>query len=270
MTWAIEKPCKSAAQKLVLLMLANHTNGHTGQCNPSHAKLAEECCMSLSSLKTQIKSLEELGYLRVIRKVKDGVYLPNQYELLLADCQAQGESNSEGVGQILTGVGQILTGGRSNSGYKPVIKPVIETVVVVSERENFKNFELTQEQQDCKEWASTQNYWASCTQSDEEFLKVWAKPSGALRKQFNAHKKAAHLGGATRLNAENQNFGKSTEGNYATHYTNHKKPTAADIAKSLRERANAADYANVPASELRAANGQFATDANAEILVRYD
>lgn len=266
MTWAIEQPVKTSAQKLVLLMMANHANGHTGQCNPSHSRLADECCMSVSSLKVQIKSLEEMGFLTIKRNSQDGVKLPNQYDL---NIKATG-SGLNLVGQnlpISNGAGlkgetpatpvksdsQILAGGRSESGYKPVIKP--KRMLLLNERENSGNFlNLTQEQVECKNWAATQNYWASCTQSDEEFLKAWAKPSGALRKQFDAHKKAVHLGGAARLNAENQNFGKSTRGNYATHYANNKKPTAADIAKSLRERANAADYAN----------------ANAEILVRYD
>jgi len=97
MTWAIEQPVKNSAQKLVLLMLANHSNGHTGQCNPSHSRLAEECCMSVSSLKVQIKALEQAGLLTIIHKVKDGVNLPNQYAL-----------NLEGVGQNLAGVGQNL------------------------------------------------------------------------------------------------------------------------------------------------------------------
>ena len=105
MTWAVGQNCKNSSQKLVLLMLANCTNGHTGQCNPSHKTLAKECCMSVSSLKSQIKKLSDDGYLSIVYKSLDGVNLPNQYIL-----------NLEGVGQILAdggsnsggGVGQIL------------------------------------------------------------------------------------------------------------------------------------------------------------------
>ena len=113
MTWAALQPCKNAAQKLVLLMLANHANGHTGQCNPSHSRLAQECCMSVSSLKVQIKALEQAGYLHIIRKTKDGVNLPNQYTL-----------NMTAGGSEFEWVGQNLPEGGSESGYKPVIKPI--------------------------------------------------------------------------------------------------------------------------------------------------
>lgn len=94
MTWAVKQKAQSAGAKLVLLMLADHSNGHTGQCNPSHKRLAEECEMSLSALKVHIKNLERLGLLEIIHKSQDGVSLPNQYRL-----------NLEGVGQNLAGGG---------------------------------------------------------------------------------------------------------------------------------------------------------------------
>ncbi len=39
MTWAIEQTCSSSGQKLALLMLANHSNGHTGKCTPAAASV---------------------------------------------------------------------------------------------------------------------------------------------------------------------------------------------------------------------------------------
>lgn len=105
MTWAVGQKAGSAGEKLVLLMLANHCNGHTGQCNPSHRLLAEECEMGLSTLKGHIAKLEARGLLSIERRFQEGVALPNQYRL-----------NLKGVGQELAEVGQILAGGRSDSG----------------------------------------------------------------------------------------------------------------------------------------------------------
>lgn len=100
MTWAVEQKTENAGQKLVLLMLANHTNGHTGQCNPSHRLLADECCMGVSTLKNHLVRLEELGFIKVQHRSNDGVSLPNQYLLKV-----------EGVGQNLAGGGSESDGG---------------------------------------------------------------------------------------------------------------------------------------------------------------
>jgi hypothetical protein len=116
MAWAVKQKTANSGQQLVLLLLANHTNGHTGQCNPSHKLLAEECRMGLSTLKNHIKGLEEAGFLRIVHISKEGVSLPNQY--------------------ILGGVGQNLTDGGSdidrqvgqNLATKQEDKPVIKFV----------------------------------------------------------------------------------------------------------------------------------------------
>ncbi len=124
MSWAIRQKTTSTGSKLVLLLLANHSNGYTGQCNPSHKLLAAECEMSISSLKVHIKCLETQGILTIKHLSQDGVSLPNQYVLHINS----GGSESTGVGQILAGgrsesdgrVGQILA-------TKQEVKPVIET-----------------------------------------------------------------------------------------------------------------------------------------------
>lgn len=79
MTWAVNQKCGSAASKLVLLMLANHCNGHTGQCNPRHKTLAEECEMRVETLKTHLKHLESLDLVTIVPQFSEGVQLPNQY-----------------------------------------------------------------------------------------------------------------------------------------------------------------------------------------------
>ena len=99
MTWAMNRPVSNAGQKLVLLMLANHSNFHTGQCNPSHKLLANECSMGISTLKGHIQALQDFGHLTIINKYVDGLQLPNQYKL------------------NLEGVGQNLAGGESESGW---------------------------------------------------------------------------------------------------------------------------------------------------------
>ena len=80
MTWATEQDVP-AMQKIVLLMLANRTNDDTGQCNPSHEKLASDCGMSVRACKDQLSRLEAAGLLTIIRRQKEGVSLPNQYVL---------------------------------------------------------------------------------------------------------------------------------------------------------------------------------------------
>lgn len=103
MTWAVEQELP-ALQKLVLLMLANCSNGHTGQCNPSHERLAKECGMSRTSVKDAIRALGEKGIIEIIHNVQDGVFLPNQYRLCMSTPPGRdttgGESpDAQGVGR---------------------------------------------------------------------------------------------------------------------------------------------------------------------------
>jgi uncharacterized phage protein (TIGR02220 family) len=96
MTWAVEQklPC---AQKMVLLMLTNHANGHTGRCDPSLTRLAEECGMSRDSVMRHIKTLEENGYLTVIRQKDGEINLRNKYELNLLNTKGVGADTPPGV-----------------------------------------------------------------------------------------------------------------------------------------------------------------------------
>jgi hypothetical protein len=129
MTWAVNVQTESAGQKLVLLMLANYCNGHTGQCNPSQKRLAQECCMGLSTLKNHIANLERQGFLKVVSKSVDGVSLPNQYLLKI---DGVGQNLTEGQPESDGGVGQNLTEGWArnwlqtrniNQEYKPGSEP---------------------------------------------------------------------------------------------------------------------------------------------------
>ena len=83
MTWAVAQKCGSPSSKLVLLMLADHCNGHTGQCNPRHKRLAEACEMRVETLKDHLRKLEALGLITIVAQFAEGVQLPNQYILNL-------------------------------------------------------------------------------------------------------------------------------------------------------------------------------------------
>lgn len=128
MSWAVAQKCSNSGQKLVLLMLANYCNGHTGQCNPSHKRLAEECSMGISTLKSHLLALAECGLIEIIHKYADGVQLPNQYMLKV-----------DGVGQNLTAPrpesgpppGQNLA---TNQEFKPVIEPIDAPQSVANKR----------------------------------------------------------------------------------------------------------------------------------------
>ena len=97
MTWAVQQKCGSASAKIVLLMLANHTNGHTGACNPRHKLLAEECEMSVETLKNHLKKLSEIGLISIVHKFMDGVQLPNQYVMNFEG--GGGEKHPQGGGE---------------------------------------------------------------------------------------------------------------------------------------------------------------------------
>lgn len=79
MSWAVKQATANAGQKLVLLLLANHTNGHTGQCNPSQQLLANECSMGLSTLRRHLIELQEARYISVVHQYADNMKRPSQY-----------------------------------------------------------------------------------------------------------------------------------------------------------------------------------------------
>ena len=81
MSWAVDQKTSNCGQKLVLLLLSNHCNEYTHQCNPSHKKLAEECCMGISTLKRHIDGLAEAGLLTIEHKFVEGFKRPSQYIL---------------------------------------------------------------------------------------------------------------------------------------------------------------------------------------------
>ena len=138
MAWAVKQKVKPM-QKLVLLMLANRHNGDSGQCNPSHSKLAEDCNMSISGVKKAIKELSDLGLLRIRTSSKDGVSLPNQYFL---NTHLNVDLTQKLVGHEVTGVGHEVTGGGSHGdrgvGHEVTTKQEVETVNETVKRKEAK------------------------------------------------------------------------------------------------------------------------------------
>ena len=98
MTWATsrELPCN---QKMVLLMLANRTNHDTGRCDPSHSRLAADCGLSVSAVKSAIGQLAEAGYITINHRKSGNINLPNQYTLCI---EGGGSSENPGVGRQKT------------------------------------------------------------------------------------------------------------------------------------------------------------------------
>lgn len=84
MAWAVNQPCKNSGEKLVLIMLANHCNSHTGQCNPSQKLLADECSMGVSTLKNHLQSLADAELIEIVSQDVQGRKVSNQYLLKLA------------------------------------------------------------------------------------------------------------------------------------------------------------------------------------------
>lgn len=116
MTWAVTQqlPC---TQKIVLLMLANCCNHHTGKCVPKIKTLADECGLSESAVKSSIKNLAEANLIEIVPRFYEGVQLSNSYVLLLEGWVAK----KPRVGQEKTPVGLEVT-------TEPGIEPGIETI----------------------------------------------------------------------------------------------------------------------------------------------
>ena len=116
MAWAVDQELP-ALQKLVLLMLANHTNGHTGRCDPSLKRLAVECGMSRDSIIRNIKRLEQSNTLSVIREKDGDINKRNYYILRIPGVVADSDqgSSTQRLGVV------------ADSDPKQEVKPVIKT-----------------------------------------------------------------------------------------------------------------------------------------------
>ncbi len=70
------------AAKIVLYWLADHYNQSTGECFPSHKRLAELCEMTDRSVRLHLDQLAEAGLIAVVNRTRDnGSQTSNSYHL---------------------------------------------------------------------------------------------------------------------------------------------------------------------------------------------
>jgi hypothetical protein len=82
--WAFDQAIGDPLAKLVLIALANHSNGKSGRCNPKVETLAGECAQTPSNIKKKLAYLEQSSLIkRVSRFAPSGTQLANGYVLLL-------------------------------------------------------------------------------------------------------------------------------------------------------------------------------------------
>ncbi len=84
MTWASKQKTGSPTRKLILLLLADR-GGDDGYCWPSLKTIAEDCELEKRSVIRNLKRLEDDGFIRIVKRKVDGVYLQNHYVLNLHD-----------------------------------------------------------------------------------------------------------------------------------------------------------------------------------------
>ena len=227
LTWATKQELP-AMQKIVLVMLADH-NSKDGLCFPSYDTLAIECGMTKRSVITQIEKLEAADFLTVERfKNRANRYFLNVH---------QGESNSP-----QSETDSLQSEGRSP---EPVInqeinlKEIITTTPAQESPEFFDAEEnadevitLTQEQQECFDWATVHAFWFASTVSMIRFLKVYNRNvDGGLKQQFDAHKKARSLSTGNGLNSEIF-LNNKTGGNYASNSKFNQSPRLSTVDRS--------------------------------------
>lgn len=113
--WAMGLSGLSPTAKFVLIVLADAHNGHTGECFPSLARIAETTGFSVSTVKYAIRDLEAAALIsRHVENDPNGRTRGVQYVLSLP----------EGRGQQVTPRGQMTTGeGSSDEGGRGHMTP---------------------------------------------------------------------------------------------------------------------------------------------------
>lgn len=64
--WVLEHSESRGMARLVLISLANHHNGGTGQCNPGQRLIADEAKVSKTAARRALERLVELGELEIL------------------------------------------------------------------------------------------------------------------------------------------------------------------------------------------------------------
>jgi len=82
--WALQQRGLKPATKIVLFYLCDRHKPDFG-CFPSQARLAEDCEMSKRSVQAHLAILEEMGFIRKVRRSNGGYYTSNMYRLAFED-----------------------------------------------------------------------------------------------------------------------------------------------------------------------------------------
>jgi DNA-binding transcriptional ArsR family regulator len=80
--WVSRQHTGSPVSKLVLYKLADNANDE-GYCYPSIRTIVRDTELSLRTVREHLEKLEQLGLITIIRREKQGVKLPNRYQLNL-------------------------------------------------------------------------------------------------------------------------------------------------------------------------------------------
>ena len=255
MAWAVVQklPCK---EKMVLLMLANHCNSHTGQCNPSLTLLADECGLSRDSVIRAIKKLESLELLMIDRKKAGSANLPNHYLLNLGGSSTerlgsrteQPPSSTQRLGSRTerppsrTQQLGVVAGCDSNLE-ENLEKKQEEKREENQDAQDEKNISvdgvsaslasLSQDEKFCFDWSMTEPFWASKINFDvREFRRHYY--TGDLRNQFLNWKRKNPNAGANSDTGSNGNNNNDYRGHYALNHEDDAPDNELDMVESAK------------------------------------
>lgn len=113
-------------ERAVLLDLADRSNRHSGQCNPSVQTISKDCGTSESSVKRAIATLEGLGLLHVDRTVGGDRRMSNSYRLTLSTVNpVHGEPGSQepATGSTVSATGSTVTPKPGTNQFEPASCP---------------------------------------------------------------------------------------------------------------------------------------------------
>lgn len=92
LAWAFDQTTGSPISKLVLIKLADNANEQTGLCIPSIPTICQQTELSPRAIQQHIKKLEDLGLVRIERRMVGEVHVSNRYYLNI-----QGGASPAGV-----------------------------------------------------------------------------------------------------------------------------------------------------------------------------
>ena len=141
----------SPTAKLILLKLADNANDK-GECWPSLKNIAEHCEVSQKTVITNIKKLEDLGYVKKINRFNDKGKTSNLYVITITEgAPVEGNSSSEPCEKTSTTHVKKRKEPSENTSTTPcektshesvIIEPVItESVIETIEREKIVSLE---------------------------------------------------------------------------------------------------------------------------------